>query len=255
MAGSIILAGVLLKLGGYGLIRSLALGYKMVIKSSYYLVGLSLFGMIYVGILCCRLNDLKALVAYSSVAHMAIVVRGCAIIRCLGVFGALVIIIGHGLSSSGLFCVVNIFYERFSSRSFYLNKGLILILPIFTFIIFILVARNIAAPPSVNLFSEILLMSRIISYDVFMFMTFPLGSFLGAVFSVFIYSFTQHGKLYSAGLSFVSPSLREYHCLLMHILPLNFLVLNAPLLLSVCSSSLCKITVCGSVEKFYFLSK
>jgi len=104
--------------------------------------------------------------------------------------------IGHGLSSSGLFCIVNIFYERISSRSFYLNRGLILIFPLFTLIMFMLIAANIAAPPTINLISEIFLMIRIIGFDVFIFVVFPLGSFLGAVFSIFMYSYTQHGRIY-----------------------------------------------------------
>jgi NADH-ubiquinone oxidoreductase chain 4 len=76
VAGSMILAGVLLKLGGYGLFRVLSICRIGVVTLRSFLLGLRLFGIIYVGLMCCRLNDFKALVAYSSVAHMALVVSG-----------------------------------------------------------------------------------------------------------------------------------------------------------------------------------
>jgi len=76
VSGSIILAGVLLKLGGFGLCRIIGLINLYLIKLRSYIIGLSLIGMIYVGFMCCRLNDIKALIAYSSVSHIAIVISG-----------------------------------------------------------------------------------------------------------------------------------------------------------------------------------
>jgi len=155
VAGSIILAGVLLKLGGYGLFRLLVVCELGLFLTRRVLIGLSLFGMLYVGFICCRLNDFKALVAYSSVAHMALVISGIYSYYVWGYNGSLMIIISHGISSSGLFCIVNMYYERLGRRSFFLNKGLILVLPIFSMIIFMLCAANISAPPTINLLSEI----------------------------------------------------------------------------------------------------
>lgn len=250
VAGSIILAGVLLKLGGYGILR-LGFIYKMLIDWSLsVLVGLSLVGIIYVGAMCCRLNDFKALVAYSSVAHMSMVIGGGLIINLWGIIGRLIIIIRHGLSSSGLFCIVNIYYERTSRRRFYLNKGLILIFPCFTLIIFLLSAANIAAPPTINLISEICLMISLMRFNYYIVLVFPLGSFLGAVFTIFIYSFSQHGKIFYSLFSFGTRVHREVHCLLMHLIPVYFVLLSSRIFLVKCFISLIKITGCGAVEGY-----
>ncbi len=232
VAGSIILAGVLLKLGGYGLMRVSAVSYKFLGGLRFYLLGLSLVRIIYVGFICCRINDFKALVAYSSVAHIGIVICGVVTIYNWGFYGGLIIIISHGISSSGLFCIVNIYYERVGRRSFYINRGLLLAFPIFSMAIFLLRAANIAAPPTINLLSEIFLMVRIIGYDIFMFLIFPLGSFIGAVFTLFIFSYSQHGSMYfiSYGLNF--SRVREIHTLFLHIIPVNFLILNSSLLIT-----------------------
>jgi len=226
VAGSIILAGVLLKLGGYGLMRLINLFYPGLIKLGGYLIGLRLMGIIYVGLVCCRINDFKALVAYSSVAHMGIVISGIVCYYIWGYNGGLIIMVGHGLASSGLFCIVNIYYERVGSRRFYLNKGFILILPMFSLIIFLLRAANIAAPPTINLISEIFLMSTIMGYDVIIVLIFPLGSFLGAVFTLFIYSYSQHGKIYYLVYGMAIARVREIHVIIIHIFPVNLLILS-----------------------------
>lgn len=248
VAGSIILAGVLLKLGGFGLCRVISLASSLVIKFNSWIIGLGLVRIIYVGLMCRRLNDLKALVAYSSVAHIGLVFSGLVTISRWGVRGALIIMVSHGLSSSGLFCVVNMFYERLRRRSIYLNKGLLIIFPSLRFMVFFLCAANISAPPTINLIGEIFLIVRVIRFRKIMMVLFPLGSFLGAIFTLFIFSYSQHGKNYNLGIRFMGGKIMEYHTLLLHIFPLNFIIIKSEMFF-IYLSSLKKIMDCGAIDE------
>nr|UBI43117.1 NADH dehydrogenase subunit 4 [Proisotoma minuta] len=233
VAGSMILAGVLLKLGGYGLMRMFLVTGGLVSGLSSYFTGLSLMGMVYIGFICCRLNDFKALVAYSSVAHMGMVICGVMNVYYWGFNGCFMMMVAHGVASSGLFCVVNMYYERLGSRSFYINKGLMLVFPIFSLLMFLLAAANIAAPPTINLMSEIFLMASILSFDKIMLLVLPAGSFLGVVFTVYMFSYSQHGRGYLLTYGFVTSNYREFHTLVLHIFPLNLLILNSGVFITV----------------------
>lgn len=226
VAGSMILAGVLLKLGGYGLYRVFLITGASLCGYGGYLFGLRILGMLYVGFICLRLGDMKALVAYSSVAHIGLVICGVCSYYVWGFDGALLIIIAHGVCSSGLFCAVNYYYERSGSRGFYLNKGLILIIPIISLIFFLLCGANIAAPPTLNLLSEIFLMGRMMKFDKLILLFFPVGSYLGAVFTLFLFSYSQHGKRVESGYGVYLFNYRELHLIGLHLIPVNVLVIK-----------------------------
>lgn len=132
VSGSIILAGVILKLGGYGMIRLISM-FSLFFSFFRIFIRISLMGGVIVSLICFRQSDIKSLVAYSSVAHMGFVIGGLFTLNIWGLSGSILIIVAHGLCSSGLFCLVNLNYERLLSRRFYVNKGMINLIPNLTF--------------------------------------------------------------------------------------------------------------------------
>nr|YP_010535852.1 NADH dehydrogenase subunit 4 [Spinolyprops cribricollis]UYB79064.1 NADH dehydrogenase subunit 4 [Spinolyprops cribricollis] len=225
VAGSMILAGIMLKLGGYGLFRFMISFMSLGLKINSIFLSICMVGGFYVSLICIRQSDMKSLIAYSSVSHMSLVLGGVLTLNFWGGVGGLVMMIAHGLCSSGLFCLANISYERVGSRSLYLNKGLINIIPSLSLIWFLLISCNMAAPPSFNLVGEIMLINSLIGYSSLNMIFLMLISFFSAVYSLFLYSFSQHGNvvdLYSLKMC----NVREFYLLFMHWLPLNLMILG-----------------------------
>nr|APX40676.1 NADH dehydrogenase subunit 4 [Cryptocephalus aureolus] len=230
VSGSMILAGVMLKLGGYGLMRFLKFFLLTGGVFSVLLVLISLFGGVVVSLICLRQSDMKSLIAYSSVAHMGLVLSGLMTLSVWGFYGALILMLGHGLCSSGLFCLANLCYERSNTRSFYLNKGQINLIPSLSLWWFLFSACNMAAPPSLNLLGEICLINSIVFYSSLSMVFIMLLSFFSASYSLYLYAFSQHGWICSGSYSFSGGFVREYLLMLLHWIPLNFMILKGDFL-------------------------
>nr|YP_010535735.1 NADH dehydrogenase subunit 4 [Ornithodoros asperus]UYB78751.1 NADH dehydrogenase subunit 4 [Ornithodoros asperus]UYB78764.1 NADH dehydrogenase subunit 4 [Ornithodoros asperus] len=228
VAGSMVLAGVLLKLGIYGLFRIKNLIEIMMIKSGHWIISLILIGGLMVSMICFCQVDLSSLIAYSSVCHMGLSLGGIFSMCGWGYYGNMMMLLGHGLCSSGLFCLANFYYERFFTRSMLLLKGVGCMFPFLMMWWFIFSVTNMAAPPSMNLGGEVFLIGSLIKWSVMVMIPLGLISFFSAVYSLYMFSYLHHGNGW-VNYGVYSVSIRELLLMCLHLIPLLYWILKMEL--------------------------
>nr|QHI42916.1 NADH dehydrogenase subunit 4 [Trachinus draco]BBC27499.1 NADH dehydrogenase subunit 4 [Trachinus draco] len=229
VAGSMVLAAVLLKLGGYGMMRMIMVLEPLTKELCYPFIILALWGVIMTSSICLRQTDLKSLIAYSSVSHMGLVAGGILIQTPWGFTGALILMIAHGLTSSALFCLANTNYERTHSRTMLLARGLQMVLPLMTTWWFISSLANLALPPLPNLMGELMVITSLFDWSWWTLALTGAGTLITASYSLYMFLMTQRGPL-PAHITNLSPSHSREHLLItLHLLPLVLLILKPEL--------------------------
>nr|YP_009444664.1 NADH dehydrogenase subunit 4 [Lepomis auritus]ATU84798.1 NADH dehydrogenase subunit 4 [Lepomis auritus] len=230
IAGSMILAAVLLKLGGYGMMRMMLLLEPLTKELSYPFIIFALWGVVMTGSICLRQTDLKSLIAYSSVGHMGLVIAGILIQTPWGFTGALILMIAHGLTSSALFCLANTNYERTHTRTMVLARGLQVVLPLMTTWWFIASLANLALPPLPNLMGELMIITSLVGWSWWTLILTGAGTLITAGYSLYMFLMTQRGPLPAHIIALDPSHSREHLLVALHLLPLILLILNPGLI-------------------------
>ncbi|UAT98634.1 NADH dehydrogenase subunit 4 (mitochondrion) [Muscidifurax raptorellus] len=229
ITGSMILAGIMLKLGGYGIARSMMMMMNYSKMFNYFFMMISLIGMVIMSLVCLRQFDMKLIVAYSSVVHMGMMLFGIMSMMYYGFMGGVIMMIAHGLCSSAMFILVNLLYERSKSRNMYMNKGMIIIMPVLSMWWFMFCACNMSSPISLNLLSELMIIIISLNWSINIIMVLCMGMYISAMYSLYLFSYSQHGKLNNLVMKFNNNNLNDYMILILHWIPLNLLILKLDL--------------------------
>nr|WNR50743.1 NADH dehydrogenase subunit 4 [Phyllidiella sp. c LZ-2021] len=220
LAGSMILAGILLKLGGFGLMQ-MVFCFNMVMDNySIAIICLSMWGGFLATMMCLRQVDVKSLVAYSSVGHMSIVSAGVLMDSTWGIASAIITMMAHGFSSSAMFCLAYFSYKKSHTRNIPYMKGMLQVYPVLSMFWFIFCCINMACPPTLNLMGEMVIISTLWNNNFWLVLCMGLMIFFSASYNMYLYSSVNHGAFSSYFLSGIPLKSYSMTGLLGHLLPL-----------------------------------
>lgn len=199
LAGSIILAGILIKLGSYGFIRfALPLLPEACNYFSPLVFCLAILAIIYASLTTLRQTDLKRIIAYSSVSHMGVVMLSIFSLSVIGSEGSIFLQVAHGIVSSALFIVVTLLYERHHTRTIKYFRGVTMTMPVFSMFFFIFTLANIAVPLSCNFVGEFLSLLAVFQVNAFVGIVSCAGIVLSAAYGLFLYNRVAFGEMGTA---------------------------------------------------------
>jgi NADH-quinone oxidoreductase subunit M len=185
--GSVILAGVLLKLGGYGLIRfAMPISVSILPIVSPWMMGIAAIAIVYGACVAIAQDDMKKLVAYSSVSHMGYVILGLFALNQIGVSGAVYQMLNHGISTGALFLLVGILYERTHTREIKAYSGLAKTIPLFSIVMLIVTFSSIALPGTNGFVGEFLILQGAFMANGWWTALAGTGVILGAVYMLWL---------------------------------------------------------------------
>jgi len=187
-AGSVLLAGILLKMGGYGIVRWCFILFPDASGFSVDIVNtIGSISILYASFSALQQLDVKRIIAYSSIAHMSFVVMGLFTFTEEGMLGSIFLMLSHGLISSGLFLCIGVLYDRYGTRSILYYGGLGQIMPFYDTVFFILCLSNIAFPGTAGFPGEFLVLYSVYSNSPFLFMILLFGVFMSGVYTIWMY--------------------------------------------------------------------
>ena len=195
-AGSVILAGVLLKLGTYGIIRFMIPMFPYAMNYFTPMVfTMCVIGILYSAATTIRQIDLKKIIAYSSVAHMNFALLGLFTNNTQGIEGSLFFMLGHGVVSSALFLCIGMLYDRYHTRNILYYGGLVQVMPIFSIFFLVFTLANLGLPGMVNFVGEFLVLVGTWKVNTTVIVLASIGLILGAVYAIWFYNRLVFGQI------------------------------------------------------------